>query len=86
VNNAISIIVEIFNRFCDSNETHQVRKNTMREHLQQITYTPYPKHTLSLSLSPLPITTFVFLVMVAAANYQNPITKNRVEGKSRSFR
>jgi len=84
VNNAISIIVEIFNRFCDSNETHQVRKNTMREHLQQITYTPYPKHTLSLSLSlslsPLPITTFIFLAMVVAADYQDPITKDKVEG------
>ena len=52
------------------------------DHLQRITHTLYPKYTLS----SLPITTFVFFVMVAIAYYQNAITKNRIEAKSSSFR
>jgi hypothetical protein len=32
------------------------------------------------TLSPLPITTFIFLVMIATADYQNLITMNKVEG------
>ena len=46
------------------------------EHLQQITHTSDPKHTFS----HLPITTFMLLVMVATADYENPTTKDRVEG------
>jgi hypothetical protein len=46
------------------------------EHVHQIIHTSYSKYTLS----PLPITTFVFLVMIVATDYQNSITKNRVEG------
>jgi hypothetical protein len=56
-------------------DLHDVVK-TIYEHLQQITHTSHPKHTLS----PSPIITFVFLVMVAVADYQNPTTKDRVEG------
>ena len=50
--------------------------------LIHIIHIPYPKYILS----PLPITTFVFQVIVAAVGYLNAITKNRVEGKSPSFR
>ena len=42
--------------------------------------TYYSYLTPTLSLSPLPITTFIFLAMVVAADYQDPITKDKVEG------
>jgi hypothetical protein len=46
------------------------------EHLQRITHTLHPKYTLSL----LAINTFIFLVMIAAADYRNPITRDGEEG------
>ena len=51
------------------------------EHLQHITHISYPKHTLAA----LPVTIFIFLVMIVAAYYQNSITKNRIEEKFPSF-
>ena len=68
----VNLILQIF-EIC-WNRTPSWKIN-IYEHLQQITHTSLPKHTS------LPITTFIFFFGNGfAADYQNPITKNIMEG------